>query len=501
MKQSLQAAWHRQRGIWLFNVRGDLIAGAVVALALIPEAIAFSLVAGVDPRVGLYASFTMAVVIAFAGGRPGMISASTGAMALLVVDLVADHGLQYLLVATIVTGLIQIAFAWAKLARYMMFIPQTVMVGFVNALAILIFLSQVHYLTDGGPIMWSLVGIGLALLYTLPHIPGYPRLLPAPLVVIVAITAVVWWQGIGTLQVGDMGDLPDGLPVFLLPDVPWTLETLQIVAPTSLALAVVGLLESLLTASIVDDLTDTPSGKNAESQGQGIANIVTGFFGGMASCAMLGQSMINIQSGGLGRLSTLAAGIYLLFFILVLGDLVAMIPMAALVAVMIMVAVATFDWGSLKTLHRLPRTDATVLIVTVATVVYTHDLSMGVIAGVVLSAVFFARKMAKAIQITSELSADDKKRTYHVTGQLFFVAVDKFLDSFDYREPIHHVVIDLREVALWDSSAVDAIDKVVGKFRRRGMEVEVFSPVGTSGDLHDRLALHDKEGAELGAGH
>jgi SulP family sulfate permease len=501
VKQSLKAAWERQRGIWFFNVRGDLIAGAVVALALIPEAIAFSIVAGVDPQVGLYASFTMAVVIAFAGGRPGMISAATGAMALLAVDLVADHGLQYLLVATLLTGLIQIFFAWAKLARYMMFIPRTVMVGFVNALGILIFLSQVHYLVEGDTLLWSMVAIGLALLYTLPHIPGYPRLLPAPLVVIVALTAVVWWQGLDTLQVGDMGELPDGLPVFLLPDVPWTWETFQIVFPTSLALAVVGLLESLLTASIVDDLTDTPSGKNAEAQGQGIANIVTGLFGGMASCAMIGQSMINIQSGGLGRLSTLAAGVYLLFFILVLGEVVSIIPMAALVAVMIMVAIATFDWGSLKTLHQLPRTDATVLVVTVVTVVYTHDLSMGVLAGVLLSAIFFARKMAKAIQVHSELSADGTTRIYRVSGQLFFVAVDKFIDSFDHREPIHNVEIDLRHVALWDSSAVDAIDKVVGKFRRRGMEVAVYRPGGSSGELHDRLALHDKEGAELGAGH
>ena len=500
MKQSLQAAWERQRAIWFFNVRGDLIAGAVVALALIPEAIAFSIVAGVDPSVGLYASFTMAVVIAFAGGRPGMISAATGAMALLAVDLVGEHGLQYLLVATLLTGVIQMFFAWAKLARYMMFIPRTVMVGFVNALGILIFLSQVHYLTDGGTVMWTMVAVGLALLYTLPHIPGYPKLLPAPLVVIVLLTAVVWWQGLDTLQVGDMGELPSGLPVFLLPDVPWTLETLQIVFPYSLALAVVGLLESLLTASIVDDLTDTPSGKNVEAQGQGIANIVTGLFGGMASCAMIGQSMINIQSGGLGRLSTLASGLFLLFFILVLGDVVAIIPMASLVAVMIMVSIATFDWDSLKTLHKLPRTDATVLVVTVATVVYTHDLSMGVLAGVLLSAIFFARKMAKAIEVDSSLS-EDGIRTYTVRGQLFFVAADKFIDSFDYREPIHNVVLDLRNVSLWDSSAVDAIDKVVGKFRRRGMEVEVMSPSGSSGELHDRLALHDKEGVEMGGGH
>ncbi|MFP4696289.1 SulP family inorganic anion transporter [Thiohalospira sp.] len=500
MKHSLQAAWERQRGIWFFNVRGDLIAGAVVALALIPEAIAFSLVAGVDPQVGLYASFTMAVVIAFAGGRPGMISAATGAMALLVVDLVGDHGLQYLLAATLLTGVIQILFARAKLARYMMFIPRTVMVGFVNSLAILIFLSQVPYLTDGNYTMWALVAVGLVLLYTLPHLPGYPRLLPAPLVIIVALTIVVWWQGLDTLQVGDMGEMPSGLPVFLLPDIPWNLETLQIIFPYSLALAVVGLLESLLTASIVDDLTDTPSGKNTEAQGQGIANIVTGFFGGMAGCAMIGQSVINIQSGGLGRLSTLAAGLFLLFFILVLGDLVAIIPMAALVAVMIMVSVATFDWSSLKTLHRLPRTDATVLVVTVVTVVVTHDLSMGVIAGVLLSAIFFARKMARAIEVTSELDAAEKTRTYRVTGQLFFVAVDKFIDEFDYREPIHNVVLDLRDVVLWDSSAVDAIDKVVGKFRRRGMEVEVLQPGGSSGELHDRLALHDKD-VELGGGH
>jgi SulP family sulfate permease len=500
VKQSLQAAWERQRGIWFFNVRGDIISGAVVALALIPEAIAFSIVAGVDPSVGLYASFTMAVVIAFAGGRPGMISAATGAMALLAVDLVGEHGLQYLLVATLLTGVIQIFFAWAKLARYMMFIPRTVMVGFVNALGILIFLSQVHYLTDGGPTMWTMVAVGLALLYTLPHIPGYPKLLPAPLVVIVVLTAAVWWQGFDTLQVGDMGELPSGLPVFLLPDVPWTWETLQIVFPYSLALAVVGLLESLLTASIVDDLTDTPSGKNVEAQGQGIANIVTGFFGGMASCAMIGQSMINIQSGGLGRLSTLASGIFLLFFILVLGDVVAIIPMASLVAVMIMVSIATFDWGSLKTLHQLPRTDATVLIVTVVTVVYTHDLSMGVLAGVVLSAIFFARKMAKAIRVDSKLSADEHTRIYTVSGQLFFVAADKFIDSFDYREPIHNVVIDLRDVSLWDSSAVDAIDKVVDKLRKRGMEVDVKPPSGSSRELHDRLALHDKD-VEMGTGH
>jgi len=499
VKSTLTKLWHRQRGIWFFNIRGDLIAGIVVALALIPEAIAFSIIAGLDPKVGLYASFSMAVVIAFAGGRPGMISAATGAMALLMVTLVAEHGLQYLLAATILTGIIQLFFAWAKLARYMMFIPRTVLVGFVNALAILIFLSQLPYLIDGDVTMWLLVAGGLIIIYGLPMLPFCPRLLPPPLVAIVALTGLVFFVGLPTLTVGDMGDLPDGLPVFLLPDVPLNLETLSIIFPTALALAIVGLLESLLTASILDDLTDTPSGKNREAQGQGIANIVTGCFGGMAGCAMIGQSVINIKSGGLGRLSTLAAGLYLLFFILVLGDLVSLIPMAALVAVMLMVSFATFDWSSVKTLHRLPRTDATVLLVTIGTVVVTHDLAKGVLAGVLLSAVFFARKIAHSIHVDSSRPEGSHTRTYTVRGQLFFVAVDKFIDSFNYREPVHNVVIDLRELALWDSSAVAAIDKVVGKFRRNGMEVEVMAPLGAGRELHDKLALHDK-GVELGTG-
>lgn len=499
MKKKLHAFWTRQKGVWFFNLRGDLIAGIVVALALIPEAIAFSIIAGLDPKVGLYASFTMAVTIAFVGGRPGMISAATGAMALLMVTLVAEHGLQYLLAATILTGIIQIAFAWAKLARYMMFIPRTVLVGFVNALAILIFLSQLPYLIDGDTTMWLLVGGGLLIIYGLPMIPGYPRLLPPPLIAIVVLTLMVFFVGLPTLSVGDMGAMPTGLPAFLLPDVPLNLETLSIIFPTALALAIVGLLESLLTASILDDVTDTPSGKNQEAQGQGIANIVTGCFGGMAACAMIGQSVINVKSGGLGRLSSLAAGLYLLFFILVLGDLVSMIPMAALVAVMLMVSIATFDWSSLASLHRLPRTDAVVLLVTVVTVVITHDLAKGVLAGVLLSAIFFARKMALSIHVDSERPEGSPTRTYHVHGQLFFVAVDKFIDSFDYREAVHHVVLDLRYVALWDSSAVAAIDKVVSKFRRNGMEVEVLSPTGPSGELHNKLALHDK-GGDLGAG-
>ena len=496
----IRRAWSSTRQVWFFNVRGDLIAGVVVAMALIPEAIAFSIIAGLDPKVGLYASFSMAVVIAFAGGRPGMISAATGAMALLMVTLVAEHGLQYLLAATILTGILQLLFSWFKLARYMMFIPHTVMVGFVNALAILIFLSQMPYLVEGDVTMWALVAAGLVIIYGLPMIPRYPKMLPPPLVAILALTILVFFAGMPTLSVGDMGDLPDGLPMFLLPDIPLNLETLQIILPTAVALALVGLLESLLTASIVDDLTDTPSDKNREAQGQGVANIATGFLGGMAGCAMIGQSVINVKSGGLGRLSSLAAGLYLLFFVVVLGDLVSLIPMAALVAVMLFVSFATFDWQSIPSLRRLPRTDATVLIVTVAVVVITHDLAKGVFAGVLLSAVFFARKIAKAIQIASELDEENRVRTYHLYGQLFFVAVDKFIAAFDYSEKVNKVVIDLRHAWLWDSSAIAGIDKVVSKFRRNGTEVEVLSPEGESGDLHDKLALHDK-GKEIGIGH
>ncbi|QKT03837.1 SulP family inorganic anion transporter [Ectothiorhodospiraceae bacterium 2226] len=500
MHKAIRRTWGSIRETWFFNVRGDLIAGVVVALALIPEAIAFSIIAGVDPKVGLYASFSMAVVIAFAGGRPGMISAATGAMALLMVTLVAEHGLQYLLAATLLTGVIQLLFAWFRLARYMMFIPRTVMVGFVNALAILIFMAQLPHFVDAGWIMYAMVAAGLALIYGLPYLPGYPRMLPPPLIAIVLLTAAAFFFGLPLSNVGDMGELPDGLPFFLLPDVPLTWETLQIIFPVSLTLAIVGLLESLLTASIVDDLTDTPSDKNREAQGQGIANIATGFLGGMAGCAMIGQSVINIKSGGLGRLSTLAAGLYLLFFILVLGDLVSMIPMAALVAVMIMVSIGTFDWTSIPALAKLPRTDAFVLIVTVGTVVVTHDLAKGVFAGVLLSAVFFARKIAQSIDIETERAPGSPERTYRVHGQLFFVAADKFIAAFDYDEDVKRVVIDLRHAWLWDSSAVAAIDKVVGKLRRNGIAVEVLRPRQESGgDLHDRLALHDK-GVDLSPG-
>jgi sulfate permease, SulP family len=474
---------------WFSNVRGDLLAGTVVALALIPEAIAFSIIAGVDPKVGLYASFCIAVITAFVGGRPGMISAATGAMALLMIVLVRDHGLEYLFAATILTGVLQIVFGWFKLGRYMKFVPKAVMVGFVNALAILIFLAQLPLFVGAGWLMYAVVAGGLGIIYLLPRLTTS---VPSPLVAIVVITLVSLMAGGGLSRVGDMGALPTTLPFFGLPAVPFTLETLGIIFPIAAALAMVGIIESLLTASIVDEMTDTPSDKNRECRGQGIANIVTGFFGGMAGCAMIGQSVINVKSGGRGRLSTLASGVFLLFFILVLADWLVLIPMGALVAVMFMVSIGTFDWSSLKTLRVVPAGETLVMVVTVGTVVITHDLAIGVFAGIILSALLFARKVADVAFMHDALSEDGRTRTYTVNGDLFFVTVTGFLAHFDFQEDVDRVVIDLSTAHVWDASAVAAIDKAVLRFRRRGVQASVIGLNEASATLLDRVGIHDK---------
>ena len=468
------------------------MAGSVVALALIPEAIAFSIIAGVDPKVGLYASFCIAVVTAIAGGRPGLISAATGAMALVITTLVKAHGLQYLLVATILTGLLQILFGWAKLGRQMKYVPRAVMVGFVNALAILIFLAQLPQLTGVSWQVYVMVAVGLAIIYLLPRLT---KAVPSPLVAIVVLTATSIFAGIDVPTVGDMGELPSTLPLFSLPAVPFNFETIRIIFPYALTLAAVGLLESLLTASLLDELTDTPSDKNREAQGQGIANIVTGFFGGMAGCAMIGQSVINIQSGGRKRLSTLCAGVLLLFFILVLGNWVKQIPMASLVAVMIMVSIGTFSWSSLKNIHLVPRSETAVMITTVFITVLTHNLAIGVLIGVALSTVFFSRKIAKVVFVDTVISSDKTHRTYSVAGQLFFVSTDEFLAAFDFKEELERVTIDLTHAHLWDQAAIAAIDKVVLKFRRMGAEVELIGLNEASATLLDKLGVHDKPGA------
>jgi SulP family sulfate permease len=484
---------------WFSNVRGDALAGIVVALALIPEAIAFSIIAGVDPKIGLYASFCIAVVTAFVGGRPGMISAATGAMALLMVTLVKTHGLQYLLAATLLTGLLQILAGTFRLGGLMRFVSRSVVIGFVNALAILIFLAQLPELTNVGWEVYALVAAGLGLIYLFPHIS---KAIPSPLVCIVALTAFTMFFGVDVRTVGDMGALPDSLPVFLLPDIPLNLNTLTIIFPYSVTLAVVGLLESMMTATIVDDLTDSPSDKNRECMGQGMANIASGFLGGMAGCAMIGQSVINIKSGGRGRLSTLLAGVFLLLMVVFLGPWVSRIPMAALVAVMIMVAIGTFSWDSLRNLHKNPKSSSIVMTATVIVVVATHNLALGVLAGVLLSSLFFAHKIGKILYVGSSLSGDGLTRRYTVVGQVFFTSAERFIASFDLKEAAGKVVIDVSRAHFWDITAVGALDRVILKFRREGTEVEILGLNEASETMVDRFAVHDKpEAVELLMGH
>ncbi len=482
----------RLRQDWLGNIRGDLLAGIVVALALIPEAIAFSIIAGLDPQVGLYASFCIAVVIAFTGGRPGMISAATGAMALLMVGLVKEHGLQYLLAATLLTGMLQILAGTFRLGALMRFVSRSVITGFVNALAILIFLAQLPELTNVPWTVYAMVAAGLAIIYLLPRVT---KVIPSPLVAIVVLTIVALLLKLDIRTVGDMGELPDSLPVFLLPDVPLNLETLKIIFPVSATLAVVGLLESMMTAKIVDDLTDTPSNKNREAVGQGIANIASGFVGGMAGCAMIGQSVINVKSGGRGRLSSLAAGVFLLLMVVFAGPWVKLIPMAALVAVMIMVSIGTFNWGSLAALKANPKTSSVVMIATVIVTVSTHDLAKGVLIGVLLSGLFFARKVGQVLHIGSTSEEGGRLRCYTVTGQVFFASADQFIASFDFREALERVQIDVGRAHFWDLSAVGALDTVVVKFRREGTEVEILGMNEASATLVDRLGVHEKPDA------
>lgn len=487
------------RNEWFGNIRGDVLSGILVALALIPEAIAFSIIAGVDPKVGLYASFSIAVIIAFAGGRPGMISAATGAMALLMVDLVRDHGLEYLFAATILTGVLQMIAGYLKLARVMRFVSTSVMTGFVNALAILIFMAQIPELRGVSWETYPMLVVALAIIYLLPRLT---TAIPSPLVSILVLTAVTIFFGFDVRTVSDMGELPSSLPAFLIPDVPLNLETLMIILPYALPLAVVGLLESLMTAQLIDDFTDTPSDKHRESTGQGIANIATGFLGGMAGCAMIGQSMINMKSGGRGRLSTFIAGAFLLVLVVGLGDWVGRIPMPALVAVMIMVSIGTFSWTSLRDLARHPRTSSVVMLATVAVVVATNNLAIGVLVGVLLSGIFFAWKIGQIFRVTSEITPDGRKRTYYVSGQVFFASTETFLDAFDFNESLETVVIDASRAHFWDISAVGALDKAVLKFRRAGANVEIVGLNEASSTIVDKLAIHDRVDAyDIAPGH
>ncbi|GAA5175978.1 MULTISPECIES: SulP family inorganic anion transporter [Halomonadaceae] len=491
------------RQTWFSNIKNDSLAGIVVALALIPEAIAFSIIAGVDPKVGLYASFSIAVITAFAGGRPGMISAATGAMALLMVTLVREYGLEYLLAATLLTGVLQIVAGYLHLGELMRFVSRSVVTGFVNALAILIFLAQIPELTGVTWHVYAMTAAGLGIIYLFPLLPKIGKAVPSPLICIVVLTLVYLVSGMDIRTVGDMGELPDTLPIFLWPDVPLNVETLAIIFPYAVMLTVVGLLESMMTATIVDDLTDTPSDKNRECKGQGIANIGAGLFGGMAGCAMIGQSVINIKSGGRTRLSTLIAGVGLLLLVVFLSDWVSQIPMAALVAVMIMVSIGTFSWESLRDLKKHPMSTNIVMVATVIVVVVTHNLAIGVFVGVLLASLFFANKVGRVLYIGNAMSEDGRTREYRVVGQVFFTSADRFTDAFDFKETVERVSIDLTHAHFWDITAVGALDKVVIKFRREGTDVEVIGLNEASATIVDRFAIHDKPDAveKLMSGH
>lgn len=470
---------------WFSNVRADILAGIVVALALIPEAIAFSIIAGVDPMVGLYASFCIAIIISFVGGRPGMISAATGSMALLMVSLVKEYGLDYLLVATVLTGVIQVIFGVCKIAKLMKFIPRAVMIGFVNALAILIFMAQVPHFIRISLMTYFFVAITLAILYILPK---FIKSIPAPLIAIIVLTGVSMAIRLNLQTVGDLGAITRSLPMFSIPNVPFNIETFKIVFPYSIALAIVGLLETLLTSSIIDDMTETEGNKHKEAKGQGIANIITGFFGGMAGCAMIGQSVINVKSGGRGRLSTFVAGVFLMFLIIVLGNFVVQIPMPVLVGIMIMVSISTFDWSSFSYLKKAPKSDATVMLATVIIVVATNDLSKGVIAGVVLSALFFVAKISK-IEVIKQ--PEEQNIIFNINGPLFFASVEGFVKAFDFTVKDKNIIIDFANTHIWDGSAVGAMDKVVIKYYENNNKVTIRGLNSSSKKLVDKLAVYN----------
>ncbi len=477
------------------DARRDILAGIVVSLALIPEAIGFSIISGVDPRVGLYASVAIAIVIAILGGRPAMISAATAAVAVVVTPLVREHGVEYLFAATILMGVIQIAAGFLRLDLLMQFVSRSVITGFVNALAILIFMAQLPQLTGVTWHSYAMVAAGLAIIYLLPRVT---RAVPSPLVAIVVLAAVSIALGLPVRTVGDMGRLPEGLPSLSLPNVPLTLETFRIILPYSLTMAAVGLLESLLTAQIVDDMTDTDSDKRRECAGQGGANIAAALVGGMGGCAMIGQSVINVTSGGRSRLSTFVAGAFLMFLLSVLGPVVGRIPMPALVAVMVMVSIGTFSWNSIPNLRRHPPTSSVVMLVTVAVVVATHDLARGVLAGVLLSGIFFTGKVRRLFAVERDAATHGAPVTYRVSGEIFFASVDRFTRAFA-PEGGRPVTIDVSAARFWDISGVGALDKVVARLRRDGSDVDVIGYDTASADLVDRFARHDKTGFELGA--
>lgn len=471
---------------WFSNVRTDILAGLVVGLALIPESIAFSAIAGVDPQVGLYASFCIAVTIAFFGGRPAMISAATGAMALLMITLVKTHGLQYLLAATILTGVLQVIASYFKVAKLMRFVSQAVVYGFLNALAILIFMAQLPELQRMD--VWGLgfVALGLIVIYAFPYLPKLGKAIPSPLICIIVLSLLAMLFGLDLRTVNDLGQFPDTLPIFLWPEIPLNLETLQIIFPYSVTLATVGLLETMMTTSVVDEITQTSSDRHQECRGQGIANIVSGFMGGMAGCAMIGQSIINVSSGARTRLSTLVAGVFLLCLVVFFKDWLSYIPMAALVAIMVMVAFTTFQWGAVKQFGKHPHHFNLIMIAVVLVVLFTHNLALGVFVGILMSALFFINQLESTVEVKTTLTTA-QMRTYTVSGQIFFSSADKFFQFFDFKENIQQVKIDLTHANIWDITSVNMFNSVVQKFKDQGIHVKVVGLNEASSTLIDRM--------------
>ena len=471
---------------WFSNIRTDVLAGLVVGLALIPESIAFSAIAGVDPQVGLYASFCIAVSIAFFGGRPAMVSAATGAMALLMITLVKEHGLQYLLAATVLTGLLQVTAGYFKVAKLMRFVSQAVVYGFLNALAILIFVAQFPEMNQMDGMGYLFVAIGLAIIYLFPYLPKIGKAIPSPLICIIVLSGLALLVGADMRTVSDLGHFPDTLPIFLIPDIPFNLETLQIVLPYSITLATVGLLESMMTTTVVNEMTGTEGDRHQECRGQGIANIVSGFMGGMAGCAMIGQSIINVSSGARTRLSTLVAGVFLLCLVVFLKDWLSYIPMAALVAIMVMVAFTTFQWGSVKQFSKHPLEFNVVMIAVVLVVLATHNLALGVFVGVLLSALFLINKLEKSVHVDTYLK-DEYSRCYVISGQIFFSSSDKFYQFFNFQEVVNSVELDLTHAHIWDVTSVNMLNNVVQRFKAQGVEVSVVGLNEASSTLIDRF--------------
>ena len=470
---------------WLGNIKNDLISGIVVCMALIPEAIGFSIVAGVDPMVGVYASFTLSLITSIFGGRPGLISAAAGSTALVLASLVKNYGIEYMFAATILAGVLQVILGYLKFGNLMRFIPKPVMIGFVNALGILMFKSQLKHF-EGGIILLVLGAIGIFIIYMLPRLT---KVIPAPIVAIITITIIVIAFNINVKTLGDMGKITTELPKLSIPKIPFNLETLSVIFPYSISVALVGIVESLLTAQLVDELTDTPSNKNRECVGQGLGNVVTGFFGGIAGCGMIGQTIINNTYGGRGRLSTLTAGTAMLFSIIILNRFVTKIPVVALASVMVVVAISTFNWGSIKRIKKVPKSDTLVMISTVVVVLLTNNLAYGVVVGIIISSIAFVSKISDINIEKKEVKGYVK---YIVKGQLFFVSTTKFIDSFEYNEKTDTINIDFTNARVWDESAVDAIDKVVIKYKKNNINVNLTGLNEKSLDLIDKIGTYNK---------